>query len=173
MVQEAYLNGETRVQPYVWHSHANILAEILRKPNVVLVPQNQQLKPCCNFRAIQTYCEVKYKDKDDLLDEALMQITEVSGDVSAMQLPRWFFVSIALCGSALTLTLHAHGGVTVSKPVNINKNPHDFLCILLGLSLCSPAWNRWDDNFFLGEKGYMLSNIPVISLTIIMRTGSI
>ena len=88
MVQEAYVNGERRVQPYMWHSHANILAETLRKPDVVLIPQNQQLKPHCNFRAIQTYCEVKYKDKDDLLDEALIQITKVSGHVSAMQLCR-------------------------------------------------------------------------------------
>ncbi|KAG6374938.1 hypothetical protein JVT61DRAFT_3690 [Boletus reticuloceps] len=114
---------------------------MLRKPHVILVPETHRLKPHCNFRAIYTVCEVKCKDEEDLWDETLVRIGELSAYISATQLPRRFFIGMALCGPALTLTLHARGTTIISKVLDINKHQKDFLCILLGLTSCSLVWN--------------------------------
>lgn len=122
-----------------WLDHSGCLIDSLCKPNIILAHSGTQSD--LSFKDLLPYCKVKGPCTTNSQNEALKQLTDVTGFASASQLNHHFYVASSLCDRKFQLVSFICGTIIISEPINIDSKPIPFITAVLGFSVaCCVVW---------------------------------
>ena len=96
-------------------------------------------------------CEVKYSPH--LEEDVHIQVVDKALFTLSSQLDRRYFVGLTLCGPEMRVLRFTRGGSAVTKAININTSPQDFLYILAIFTLGKLDCLRYDEHFAIAPSG--------------------
>lgn len=133
-----------------WLCYGNMLIGKCRKPDLVLPVDYADLAKRISWKTLATVCEVKYSPH--LEEDARIQVTDKALFTLSSQLDCRYFVGLTLCGPKMRVLWFTRGGSTVTKVININTSPQDFLYILAIFTLGKLDCLGYDEHFAIAPS---------------------
>ena len=88
--------------------------------------------------------------------ESCLQVANKAFFVLSSQLDPQYFIELTLCGSEIQVLMFMRGGSAVTTPIDIRKDPIDFMYILAVFALANLSWLGYDEIILIGEGDTLL-----------------
>jgi hypothetical protein len=120
-----------------------------RKPDIILVPK--EVNDNVKWGDIVSTVEIKYKQSNDLLNDAILQLADTAALVLHHQINRQWFPCMSLLGTNLRMHVFTRGGSLHTEPLDIEKNVSLFTKVLNYFTEERGKMHGYDESFTLGR----------------------